>query len=364
MITINGKNGIKATILADSINKMGKRMITYELEYPRLILAELNTHKMLSKNSYSSRAVPFQKMIAQLNGEPVRYGQANPGMQDKGEDFDGKVLIPGYLFRAFWEYVNHCHPYADPHDLLDGDKLVVNAESAWEFHKFISIGIAGALNDAGYHKQVYNRLTEAHQMQKTVLSGTDMDNFFWLRDHGAADPTIHELARVMAEAKAASTPEFLMPGEWHLPYMDSIRDKFGKKQYFLKGANEIGMPTSQYLTLEDAIKVSCARCAAVSYRNEGYGLEKSLEVYDRLVGDDRKHASAFEHCATPIRDWGYYPHSDPAYPNKVQYNNLWIPMTWEKGITHVTREGRMYSGNLCGWIQFRKLIDGENYVGR
>jgi hypothetical protein len=41
---------------------------------------------------------------------------------------------------------------------------------------------------------------EPFQMMKTVISGTEWANFFWLRDHGAADPTIAELARVMKEA--------------------------------------------------------------------------------------------------------------------------------------------------------------------
>ena len=116
---------------------------------------------------------------------------------------------------------------------------------------------------------------------------------------------------------------------------------------------------SKVLSVDEAIKISCARCAAVSYRNEGYGLEKSIEVYDRLVGDERKHASAFEHCATPMREWGYYKGEYTDY----QQNNAWVPFTWEEGITHVDRQGNLWSGNLKGWRQYRKLIKGENYEG-
>ena len=95
MITITGKNGIKATVLAHSITMAGKQMLSWEIEYPRIVLAELNTHRQLSKNSFSSRAVPFLKMIEQLNGEPVRFGANQAGMQDKGEDFDAPMV--GFL---------------------------------------------------------------------------------------------------------------------------------------------------------------------------------------------------------------------------------------------------------------------------
>lgn len=356
MITVEGKNGIKATILADSISKLGVRFLTFEIEYPRIILAELNTHKMLSKNSFSSRAVPFHKMIQQLEGQPVRFGANQGGMQDKGEDYDATVEIPDYLHEALDAYITkELDAGLSVADLKDDEgKVHVTALGAWDFHKFMSTGIASALNDAKYHKQVYNRLLEAHQMMKTVISGTEWDNFFWLRDHEAADPSLHELARVMQEAKDKSTPVHLNPGQWHLPYVDWFFDKEFNQVFYLRAeepesADSVGLATP--LTFEEAIKVSCARCAAVSYRNEGYGVAKSIEVYDRLVGDERKHASAFEHCATPIADSHFY--------NGVNLSDM--PGTWQEGITHVTRDRQLWSGNLKGWIQYRKLIKGENY---
>jgi hypothetical protein len=330
MITITGKNGIKATILADSINKQGNRFTTMEIEYPRLVLAELNTHRMMSKNSFSSRAVPFAKMLEQLTGEPVRFGANQGGMQDKGEDYDEVIDIgPSMgLSRPF----------------------TALPKTAWAHAKEIAISIASAFFKAGYHKQVYNRLLEPYQMMKTVISATEWDNFFWLRDDDAADPTLRELARVMREAREASKPEMLKTGEWHLPYIDVWRDKDGNRCHGIDAEAEI------HVTLEQAIKVSCARCAAVSYRNEGYGLEKSIEVYDRLVGSDKKHASAFEHCATPVREYGFY---DGVF-GKYESNKAFVPFTWEEGITHVDRQGNLWSGNLKGFIQYRKLIPGEN----
>lgn len=329
MKTFEGKCGIKVTVLCYSVSPFGVPMITFEIEYPRLILAELNTHRMLSRNSFSSRAVPFDKMLLQLNGRPVRFGANQAGMQDKGEDFDAKV-------KGSWG--------AAP----------VSPEEAWEDAKQLAIGMARNFKEAGYHKQVYNRLLEPFQMMKTVLSATELENFWWLRDDDAADPTIRELARVMREAMEAATPQYLKPGEWHLPYIDTYVYADGREGVWYGIYDEQDQIVE--VTLDEAIKISCARCAAVSYRNEGYGIAKSIEVYDRLVGSDKKHASAFEHCATPMQD------KVEAINREVKYRNIpWQPSTWQPGITHMDRDYQLWSGNLKGWIQYRKLIPGENY---
>lgn len=333
MITIQGPYGVKATILAHSINTAGQEIITYELEYPRLILAELNTHRMLSKNSFSSRAVPFSKMVKQLDGRPVRFGANQAGMQDSGEH---NITVERPFFDDF------------------GKPTLYTPTEAWEAAKEDAIGWAEAFSDAGYHKQVFNRLLEPWQMMKTVLTGTEFDNFFWLRKHGAADPTFEALAEAMWFAKEASSPDLLKAGEWHLPYLNWNRDNVTMGQNFYIRNDDLSITE---LSLEDAIKVSCARCAAVSYRNEGYDLVKSIEVYDKLVGADRKHASAFEHQATPTKTEGYVEYAR----NPCKVNQANHPETWERGITHTDRNGNLWSGNLKGFIQYRKLIPGENY---
>ena len=294
-------------------------MLSWEIEYPRLVLAELNTHRQLSKNSFSSRAVPFMKMIEQLDGEPVRFGANQPGMQDKGEDYVASVIFGEYKLKP---------------------------KDAWWKAKQMMISVSRAFYDAGYHKQVYNRLLESFQVMKTVLSATEVDNFFWLRDDDAADPTLRELARVMKEAWEVSTPDLLAPGEWHLPYLNWVRDDATDKQIFYLRNVDLSIVE---LSLYDAIKVSCARCAAVSYRNEDYDLAKSLEVYDRLVGSVRKHASAFEHQATPMQK------------SCVEMTGDYYPDTWEAGISHMDHQGNFWSGNLMGWVQYRKLIPNECY---
>jgi hypothetical protein len=312
---------ISAKVICDSVSPAGVRLTTFELEYPRIVHSEFMTHAMICKNAASSRAIPLTKMKEQLLGRPVRFGEANPGMQDKGVAFNARVK--GY-----------------------------SPEDAWECAKEEAVRWSQAFYEAGYHKQCYNRLTEPFQLIKVVASATEWNNFFWLRDDGAADPSLHELAATMREAREESSPIMLSPGQWHLPYVDWAVSNQTEQLYW---KNEHG--TYQYATWEDLKKVSAARCAAVSFRNTDYTLQKCLEVFDRLVGDQRKHASAFQHQATPMNPFygdvyaGHYENDPTAFD------------TWEPGISHVDRNGQLWSAQYRGWIMHRKLIPGENVPG-
>jgi hypothetical protein len=318
-VTIYGKFGITATIIADSISKAGIRFTTYEIQYPRIILAELNTHRMNPKNSASSRAIPAAKMFEQLTGRPVRFGGNQAGMQDNGEH---NALVNGYT-AAEW----------------------------WRLGMLSMKNFAQAFSEAGFHKQIFNRLTEPFQMMKTVISGTEWNNFFYLRWDEAADPTICELASVMKEAREASTPQVLEAGQWHLPYVFAEIDSLnGKQSYFLDDNCD-----SDSISLDDAIKVSCARTAAVSFRNTDYGLVKCIEVYERLVNSGKLHGSALEHAATPMKPEA----GNKRFPVNVPEN----PTTWEDGISHMDRNYQLWSGPLRGFIQHRKTVPNENFAG-
>ena len=323
-VTVNGEAGVKATCLLHSAAATGVPMVTFEIESPRIILAEINTHRMLAKSSASSRAIPFEKMTKQLVGRPVRFGKANKGMQDTGEQHDGKVITRDYE---------------------------MGGQAAWEFAKESAVEISKAFYEAGYHKQVYNRLTDNFQMVKTVISGTEWANFFWLRYHESADPTFAELARCMYEALMASTPQQLMPGEWHLPYIITKRNEYGEIEYWLDESTRISE--------EDALIASAARCAAVSFRNIDYGMEKCREVFERqLVGGDRKHGSALEHQAKAMQCYEF------GEINTYTKNLPRHPVTWEDGVTHMDKDYQLWSGPYRDWIQHRKLIEGECYNGR
>jgi hypothetical protein len=80
-------------IIADSVSPAGVRLTTLQITFPRFILAELNTHRMLSRNSASSRAIPVNKRIQQIMADPFipeQFGRNQKGMQAhhnlEGED--------------------------------------------------------------------------------------------------------------------------------------------------------------------------------------------------------------------------------------------------------------------------------------
>lgn len=336
MIEVKGMSNISAKILADSINEQGNRLTSFEIEVPRIVWSEFLTHGMLCRNAASSRAIPFDKMNEQLTGQPVRFGKANKGMCDAGEHSE---LINGLYTPEEW----------------------------WKLAKLSAINFARGFKEAGYAKQIFNRPTEPYQQIKAVVSMTEFDNFAWLRNHEAADPTIEELARCMQEAREESVPQLLKAGEWHLPYIDKIKNKAGDTLYgdFIPHSIEPA-PAKEFtvFSLEDAIKVSCSRTAAVSFRNEDYGLEKCLEVYARLIGDERKHASAFQHQATPLNKVVY---ENDKYDFSVtdlnrSVNLPYEPETWQEGVSHVDKSGNLWSAQFKGWMMYRKTITGENYV--
>lgn len=325
-VSVEGKGGIRATIILDSVSSVtGERITTFELVYHRNIHSELMTHRMFSRNAASSRAIPFAKMQEQCTAMPIFYGKNQSGMQAKEELDEGKKQASKGVIEGM------------RHAVLSGVEALVNL---------------------GNHKQTYNRYLEPFQMMKTIVTATSFDNWFWLRKDSAADPLIEELARCMYDVYKRSEPQVLNAGEWHLPFLYTERDESGLLMYGERRLLELKF-YSEYefvpYTVEDALKVSAARCAAVSFRNSDYGLEKSREVWERLVGDERKHSSACEHQAKVMQ-------KSESIHGFSQDTNINLPedfYTWEKGISHVTRDGKLWSGNLCNFIQLRKLIDGE-----
>lgn len=317
----------------------GKEIITFEWEFPRIILAEVNTHNALSKNASSSRAIPSATILDQIRNNPampVRFGKKNSGMQDAGEHNEMVVYRGEYY----------------------------TAEEMWSWGCRVVAEIAEAFDKAGYAKQISNRWTEVGQRMKQVVTATDLENFFWLRDHHMADPTIEALAKAARKARDEATPVVLQPGEWHVPYYNDgvwipFKESIG------------GLVTDKYgFTLQQALDISASCCAQVSYRKLDDTVEKARAVVARLnlngeEPDQPVHASPLEHQATPVKapQGGYVKVKDgdahglgAEWAKREEVNITHFRWSWEPGITHVTRDGQFGSGNLKGWIQHRQLV--------
>ena len=301
---------MKVELIKDSIAN-SIRIPTFILEYPRIIHSEFLKHRVLTNNAASSRAIPTKAIIQNIRDNPaeiVWWGKNMSGMQAK-EELTGWQLKLAKLFHA------------------------LGRES--------SILEARLKNWVGLHKQIANRCLEPYQNIRTVTTGTEWNNFFALRDHPDAQPEFAALARMMKEAMDASTPTVLQPGEWHIPYVDSYRAEDGVVVYFAT--------PEQPLTLEEALMVSASMAAQESYRKSDPSLEKAKKIFAQLVESKPCHASPVEHQAMAMNE----------YPNMYHLH----PDMWEAGVTHMTKQGELYSGNFRGWIQHRQLIPNHDVKG-
>lgn len=318
-------------VVADSISEVGTRITTFELEYPRIVHSELMTHRLFSRNAMSSRAIPVPKMLEQVINNPampVEFGKNKAGMQSDGEHT--ALIGAGYTPEEWWKLA---------------------AMSAAKF--------AEAFSDAGYHKQVGNRLIEPFQFMKTIVTATEYNNFFWLRVDGDAAPTIRQLATVMKEAYEESVPELLYPGEWHTPYVAHLDasycqsgDNSPRFAYGVPDETKVG--SYKILTVEEALSISSSCCAQISYRRLDSTKDKALSVYDRLLTGRKVHASPFEHQATPMK-----------YPQpKVYFNGSDVEIKrTDEGLTHIDLQGNGWSGNLKGFVQHRQLLSNHVITG-
>lgn len=320
---------ISARIIADSIcARSKKRITTFELEYPRFIHAEFMTHRLFSRNAASSRAIPVKKaieLIKENTAKPIHWGKNQPGMSAK-EECNNEITIEHSIATTPW-----CR------------------DSTWTRARNYAIVHAEAFDNAGYHKQIVNRLLEPFSHIKVVCTATEYDNFFWLRNHPDAQPEICELAQKMLGALENNEPFILVEGEWHVPYyQEGVWSPFSDA---VEGAVTIRDTDEYGNTLEDAIAISASCCAQVSYRKTDDSLEKARDIYKRLVESKPVHASPFEHQATPMQE--YYFCDDEQVLLHCNTDNETLD---SEGITHFDRRGYAWSGNFKGWIQNRQLI--------
>ena len=245
-------------ILADSISN-NKRITTFQLEYWRAILPELNTHRVFSRSSRSSRATPIERNIQQVKTNP--WGPRHWNMNQKGMQGIDKPLTNEEISQFEYEWTKAAKEAAK------------QAEN---------------LNMLGLHKQIVNRVLEPFMSIQTVLTATEFDNFYELRISPLAQPEMRDLAESMKIAQDSSEPQILTYEEWHLPYI-SEREK-------------------ELYPVDILKKVSAARCARVSYKlfNGSTSVEDDLMLAKHLL--ENKHMSPFEHQATPVGgdDDGYY----------------------------------------------------------
>ena len=374
----NHYNLISAEILADSLNQFGERVTTFKLVFPRIILAEFNTHRMFNRNSASSRAIPFKKMVKMVQEQPfipIAWQKHHSGMQ--GNEYhtgEGNVGDINYKARAERNW------------LRARDFAVEQAKHLYE--------------DSLVTKQLCNRLLEPFMYHTVLVTATEWENFFelrcpkyhkpyetiyyrskkdllnslpdvdakiikkestnidWLqRNKGAAEIHIMDLAEKMWDVYNESKPKQLKVGEWHIPfgefntpqkennYIDweakYIHNKITKEKNRLPFVEELVQES-----IKTRVKIATARCARISYETLGnnpeINYEKDIKLHDDLLA--MKHMSPFEHCARAMTEEEYigYKRGDSEYGHSI------YPIQDKK---------YGWSRNLKGFKQYREIIE-------
>lgn len=229
--------------LADSVTETGERCTSLKVTFPRFILAEMNTHRMFSRNTSSSRAIPIQKTLAAVTENPVlpyAWGKNRPGMQAE-----------------------------------ESIEKIDDAQAIWEQARDHAVSCARQLADLGVHKQIVNRLIEPFLWTTMIITATEWENFFTLRCSPNAQPEMQATAEAMRDCYRSHAPTLVPVGGWHLPL----------------GSNDDPSP------IRAAFR-SAAQCARISYTTTN---TKTAEEDYRLANDlaANRHLSPFEHPATP-----------------------------------------------------------------
>lgn len=314
-----------AKIIADSISPDGVRLTTMQVTLHRFVLAEFNTHRVFSRNSASSRAIPVRKTIERIQSDPaypLSWPTEKPGMQG-GPEISASLRIDARdaWFRAMG------HAIKTVRDLTQGDEPI--------------------------HKSVVNRLLEPFADHTIVVTATAWQNFFNLRLDVDAQPEIRVAAEAMKVAYDASTPQPLAEGQWHLPYVTFGHDDYDMATYLDPAAEQIPSPGEIKVGLA---KVSAARCARTSYlTQDGHrDIGEDLRLYDRLVTErvgtgKGIHWSPLEHVATPWawnRQEGCIHFGQEEHLVGIEDTFTCIPLD------HLPR-----TGNLLGWRSLRTEVE-------
>ena len=360
---------IKAEIVAHSINEQGDELISVLATFPRIILAEVNTHRMLSKNTSSSRAIPFKKMVETVKADPfipIAWQRGHSGMQGS-EYLTGSIDI-AFAHDLWLEARDRAVKSAKAisKEGTDGvpfvtkqlanrllepfmwtTMLITGSREGWDnFFKLRCPQYATADNEAGknskYHKSwkdVVEYLEGRDKIDDSVIEAIKNKSLIEKLEvnKGQAEIHIMDLAEKIYDAVNESTPKILAFNEWHIPFSDKIN-----------GFEFIEDPWKE-------IKVSVAMAARTSYTIVGEEKEIDYEamigLHDRLLAQDPPHSSPLEHCAKAM--------TNEEYSFYVKGKGEWwkhpLDSSLDLFVTNKNIQG--WCNNFKGFIPYRYMVD-------
>ena len=278
-------DGYKCVIVLDTLRPRANsgwdtsnyRITTMIVRFPRCILSEMNTHRVFSRNSASSRARSLKTTIKQVLEDPYipLFTENAKGMQGSyitDEDQlrmakkEWLIARDSAVDMATWMLLGAGVTCSDDvRERIDiyYDKYYGKSREEWD------------VVIPNVHKQTVNRLLEPFMWHEMLITSSYWENFFKLRMDEAAQPEIQAIATLMYEAMYASVPDIFPE---HIPFV--------KREHH----------ASQRALLHD-LRKSAAECARISYvdRSTAGNKDGSEDLAMRLLS--KGHMSPFEHQA-------------------------------------------------------------------
>jgi hypothetical protein len=276
------------------------RLATMIWRFPRKILPEVNTHRVFSRNSASSRARSMKTTLRQVMTDPYlpTWTLNRRGMTGEYAD-DGTVAAADRIALAARDSA-----VLSVLRLLLGNDLPADARAAdWEhwidwYNEHVYRADTPDAAALSIHKQDANRYLEPWMWHEALVTSSYWGNFLDLRISDAAEPSIHALAVLVKAVLSASTPS----RSWiHAPFVDAP-----------------SAITPSFDDVRPLVMRSASECARISYRNRStLANSDSGELGARLLRD--RHLSPFEHVAFASADLpaGWAPGSPASWASNL-----------------------------------------------
>lgn len=310
-----------AKVLKDSVSPTGVRLTTLIARFPRFILAELNTHRVLSRNSASSRAIPTERLIQSVKDNPFIP-----------ETFNSRIKGMGIG------------------DELNSDESDY-AKNTWIRASQDAIHRATILSEIGIDKSRANRILEPFMWHTAIISSTEWDNMMGLRCPDGDSPDkdfpaqweFQQISILIRDAMKASEPESLEYGQWHIPLIHGIASDDPYIIDVLDSSDRI----------EIIKKVAARQLARVSFDTHTQYESVDVAVSKSHDLSSSAHFSPFEHIARPLA------YIDTFNKMSEIADKIVMPVSC-LGDTLRNSMDKMWCGNFRGWIQMRKEFKNED----
>lgn len=310
-------HGYTATIVEDSINDE-ERLTTIIAKFPRSILSQMNTHRVFSRNSASSRARSVKTTITDVMNDPYipLFTSNQKGMSGKFLSFRNREKATQFWLEGRDEAVK------TQLKMLLGDLYTPNESIKDLVNQYHDLYLQKDPRLLNVHKQHSNRVIEPYAWHEALITSSHWDNFFDLRlDIDNAEPEVYAIAKIIDEVLTASAPT---SREVHQPFATQDRRLTGLESFTEAREN---------------LMISATETAQISYKDKTTNNESTAKAAlgEKLL--ENKHMSPFEHIAFSHESYHALFDLEETHPNGVDKSN--------------------FSDN---WIQLRRIFEMDSMI--